>query len=552
MTRLQLILLAAGGAAGVAAEWVAFGWSNPGHWIPDLAVGLCLVGCGLVASARRPASRSGMLMSATGFSWFLGNLAGVGSEAVAWVAAHGLYLYRGPLLHLVLTYPNGRASSRLTRTAVTIAYATAIITPLWGNAVVTILLATCLLAVSALQYVRAVGPARRAGAFALWAAAGLSSVLAGTAAARLVLPSGEVDLALLLVYEASLCVIAAGLCAGLLVAPWERAPVTDLVVQLGRARSWTLRGELSSVLGDPMLQVGYWVADAGGFVDTEGRALPLPEAGSERSATLIERDGQAVAVLIHDSALMDDPALLEAVTTAARLVASNARLQAEVQARIVQLAASRRRILEAGDEERRRLERRLHDGAERRARELGEALRRGRLTAPAPMTREAIARAEDQLTRTLEELRRLARGLHPRALAERGLEGALGLLAEGLPVPVEIEMTSNMLSPRVEAAVYFVCSEGLANVAKYASASQAVVRVTAGTALVRVVVEDDGVGGADPARGSGLRGLADRVETLGGQLRVESRPGAGTRLAAEIPLGGEAPEGVSRPPGGPG
>jgi signal transduction histidine kinase len=538
--RPRLILLAAGIALGVTAEQVGFGWNNPGYWVPDLIVGWTFIGGGFVASTRRPASRSGALMSATGFSWFLGNFAGVGSAPVAWVAAHGLYLHRGPLAQLILTYPTGRASSRLTRTAIAVAYAAAIITPLWGSPIVTILLALALLFVSALEYLRAVGPAKRAGALALWAAAGLSFMLVASAAARLMLPQGDLDLALLLVYEASLCIIAGGLLAGLLLAPWERADVTDLVVQLGRARSWTLRGELSRALADPTLQVGYWVQDAGAFVDTEGRVLPLPEEGTERSATLVQREGQKVAILIHDSALSEDPALLEAVTDAARLAASNARLQAEVKARIVQLEESRRRLLEAGDEERRRLERRLHDGAERRASYLIETLRRGRLTAAAPETREAIVRADNQLTRTLEELRHLARGLHPHVLTQRGLEGALGLLAQNLPVPVEVHVTSNQLPSRVEAAVYFVCSEALANIAKYASASHAVVRVDVGGPRVRVEVEDDGIGGADPVRGSGLRGLADRVETLGGWLRVEARPGGGTRIAAELPLGGEA------------
>jgi signal transduction histidine kinase len=540
MTRTRLILLAGGVALGVAAEWAGFGWSDPIHWVPDLAVGWCFVGCGFVASARRPASHSGALMSATGFSWFLGNFAGVGSASVAWLAAHAVYLHRGPLVHLVLTYPSGRTSSRLTRTAIAVAYAAAIITPAWGSGLVTILLALGLLAVSAQEYFRAVGAAKRAGALALWAAAGLTLVLAASAVARAEQPHGDLDPALLLVYEASLCVIAGCLLAGLLVAPWERADVTDLVVQLGRARSWSLRGELSRALADPTLQIGYWVQEAGAFMDTEGHVMVLPDAGSDRSATPVQREGRTVAVLIHDSALSDDPTLLDAVTAATRLSASNARLQAEVQARIVQLEESRRRILEAGDEERRRLERRLHDGAEGRASELGETLLRGRLTATAPETRQAIERAEDQLTRTLEELRQLAQGLHPRVLSERGLEGGLVLLARDFPVPVEIEVTSNQLPRTVEAAVYFVCSEALANIAKYASASQVVVRVDARSARVRVVVDDDGLGGADPARGSGLRGLADRVETLGGSLQVQPRPGGGTRVAAELPLGGEA------------
>lgn len=538
--RHPLFLWPAGVAFGLAAEWAGFGWSDPGHWVPDLAVGWCLIGCGITASARRPGSGSGALMSATGFSWFLGNFAGAGNSAVAWASAHALYLYRGPLFHLVLGYPGGRPSSWLTRAAIGVGYVAAIITLIWRNELATIVFAAFLVAVCAREYVSAVGPSRRGRLIALQAAAGLSLVLAGTAVADLVLAPGGAGLASLLVYEVALCVIAGGLLAGLLFAPWGRAAVTDLVVQLGGARSGTLRAELARALGDPALELGYWSGDAGAFVDPQGRVLALPDPGSGRSATVVERDGHPAAVLIHDSAVLEDPGLLDAVTAAARLGASNARLQAEVQAQIAELAASRRRILEAGDEERQRLERRLHDGAEHRLAELAEILRQCRRCATGQQTRDGVARAEDQLMRTLEELRRLAAGLHPRALSQFGLDGALAFLAGGFAVPVEIKVTGSRLAQRVEAAAYFVCAEGLANIAKYASASRAAIFVTSQSARARVVVEDNGIGGADPARGSGLRGLADRVEALGGTLRVDSPPGGGTRLAAEFPLGGAA------------
>ncbi len=536
----RFLLLPAGVALGLAAEWAGFGWRDPDYWVPDLAVGWCLIECGLIASARRLGSDSGALMSATGFSWFLGNFAGAGNSAVAWASAHALYLHRGPLFHLVLGYPGGRPSSRLTGAAIAVGYAAAVITPIWRNELATIVLAAFLVAVCAREYVSAVGPSRRARLIALQAAAGLSLVLAGNAVAGLVLAPGGASLGSLLAYEATLCVIAAVLLAGLVFAPWGRAAVTDLVVQLGQARSGTVRAELARALGDPALELGYWFGNTGAFVDPQGRVLVLPDPGSGRSATVVEREGHPAAVLIHDSAVLEDPGLLAAVTAAAQLGASNARLQAEVQAQIAELAASRRRILEAGDEERQRLERRLHDGAEHRLAALAETLRRCRRCAEGQQTREAVARAEDQLTRTLEELRRLAVGLHPRALSELGLGGALAFLAEGFPVPVEIKVTSSRLGPLVETAAYFVCSEGLANIAKYASASRAAISVTCQNARARVVVEDDGIGGADPALGSGLRGLANRADTLGGTLRVDSPPGAGTCLAAEFPVGGEA------------
>jgi len=272
--RLGLVGLA-GVALGLTAEWVG-GWGDPRHWIPDLAVGWTFIGCGLVASRQRPESRTGPLMAATGFSWFVGNFANVGVAVVAWLAAHLVYLHRGPLVQLVLAYPSGRPGSRLVRGAAAAGYAAAV-TTIWGSEATTIVLAGLLLGVCAREYVRAVGGARRARLVALQAAAGLSLVLAGTAAARLLLPQGEASGALLVLNEVALCVLAGGLLAGLLVAPWQRAAVADLVVELGEARSGTVRGELARALGDPSLEIGYWLPDRAGFVDAEGRVLALPD-----------------------------------------------------------------------------------------------------------------------------------------------------------------------------------------------------------------------------------------------------------------------------------
>jgi signal transduction histidine kinase len=535
----RFLILPAAAAVGLAAEWSGYGWGDPGHWIPDLAVGWCLIGCGFVASARRPASRPGVLMSATGFAWFLGNFAGADQSVVAWVAAHALYLHRGPLFELLLTYPGGRRPSRAAGAAIAVFYAAAIITPVWSSETATIALAALLPGVCGYEYARRVGPARRMRLVALQAAAGLGLVLTASAVADLVIAPEQASLVSLLAYEVALTVVAGALLAGLFLGPGEGAGVADLVLQLGQARSRTLRSELARAIGDPALEVGYWLPEAGTFVDAGGGALVLPGAGSDRSATVIERDGRPAAVLIHDPALLSDRALLDAVAAAARLESANARLHAEVRAQIAELAASRRRILEAGDQARRQLERRLHDGAGRRLAELQETLSRGRLGATGPQTTDKIARAEDQLTHAVAELRQLAQGLHPRALSERGLAGALALLAGGSPIPVKISVASGRLAPHVEAAAYFVCSEGLANVAKYAVASRAEISVTPGAGTIVIVVSDDGVGGADPRTGSGLTGLADRVEALGGTFGVQSPPGRGTRLAAEIPLGGQ-------------
>ena len=256
---------------------------------------------------------------------------------------------------------------------------------------------------------------------------------------------------------------------------------------------------------------------------------------------MIERDGQPLAVLVHDPAVLGDPGLVEAVSSAARLAAANARLQAEVRASLAEIAASRRRILAAADEERGRLERRLRDGAQRRLGDLAQTLRLARQSAAGPGTAERIARAELQLARTREELSRLARGLHPPQLAEQGLAAALAALAKDFPLRVDLAVPVTGTSPAVGACAYFVCSEALANVAKHASATKVRISVTARAGGITVEVADDGAGGADPGRGSGIRGLADRVETLGGTLTVASPRGGGTRLTAVIPDGGGPP-----------
>lgn len=538
MRRPVLVLGVAGLVIGVVAEEVAFEWSDPGHWIPDLVTGWTLIGCGVVSWTRLPESRTGALLATTGVTWFFGNFVAVGG-AIGWVAGQSVYLHRGPLFHALIAYPGGRSPSRFAGGAVIAFYGAAIVPKIWSNNAATIALAAFLVGVTAIGYLRSVGADRRARVVAMQAASGLGTVIVAGSVARLALSGSEVGTVTLLAYEATLCAIAVGMTVGLLSAFWERAVVTDLVVELGEAPSGTLRGELARALGDPSLEVGYWLPAARAFVDAEGRVLTLPSPGSERAATFVEREHEPLAVLVHDLAVLQDPGLVEAVTAAARLEASNARLQAEVQARVTELEASRRRVLEAGDEERRRLERRLHDGAERRLRDLAEVLRRNQMSSQGEGTKRGIARAEKQLGGTLDDLSRLSRGLHPRVLSELGLEAALAGLAEAFPIPMQIRAARDPLPPDVELVAYFVCSEAVANVAKHASASHVVVSVKTDDRRTLIEVEDDGIGGADIASGAGLRNLADRVEVFGGTLAVESILGRGTRLTAEIPLGGE-------------
>src|SRR5512133_2103418 len=537
MRLFRFALWPSGAALGILAEQIYFGLGDARHWVPDLVTGWSLIACGLIGWSRRPDSRSGVLMAATGFAWFAGNFATAGLGPLDWLAGHALYLYRGPLVQLVLSYPRGRLAGRIERAAVALGYLAAIVTPAGRSGTTTIVLASLLVGVAGRSYLHAAGRERRERLAALQATAFLGAVLAGDALVRLAVSTPEAKDATLLANEAVLVALAVSLLAGLLRWPWERAEVTDFVVELGEARSGTLRDALARALGDPTLELGYWFPESGAYVDAAGYRLELPTAGSARAVTRVERDGQAVAVLVHDPVVLDDPGLVEAVTAAARLAASNARLQAEVRAQVSELQESRRRLVRAGDEERRRLEQRLREGAERRLVALEHVLERASGNASRSRTAET-ERASAQLARALADLNDLARGLHPRALAEKGLAAALASLARRSPVPVELAVLAGPLSAEVEAAAYFVCSEALANAAKYASASRVVVRVTADDRAALVEIVDDGVGGADPAQGSGLRGLADRGEALGGALRLDSPPGGGTCLSAEIPLRG--------------
>ena len=259
----------------------------------------------------------------------------------------------------------------------------------------------------------------------------------------------------------------------------------------------------------------------------------------------LRKDGTLVAVSIASAPIKDGSGRvlgnMVAYTDITERKAQEAevhRLNDELQARVEELAASRARIVTAGDVERRRLERNLHDGAQQRLVAVSFSLKLAlaKLDSDPAGARAIVAVAGDELALALEELRELARGLHPAILTERGLRAAVETLGARAPLPVEIaEIPDHRLPEPVEAAAYYLIAEALTNVVKYAHASAVRARVTAGDGNVVVEVSDDGVGGADPTTGSGLRGLADRVEALGGSLEVVSPAGAGTMLRAEIP-----------------
>ena len=298
-----------------------------------------------------------------------------------------------------------------------------------------------------------------------------------------------------------------------------------------------VRESLASSLGDRTLWIAYWLPDREAFVDERGHTVPLPEIGSGRAWTSVDYEGRRVAAIIHDAHLKASPELVEAAAAASSLALDNERLKADLRARVQELRASRVRLVEASNAARRRIERDLHDGAQQQLVAMAVELRllRNRIGANTEAI-ELVDRIDTKLAAAMDELRELARGIHPGILTDRGLSPALESLASRAPITVECEIDLPVRPPpSVEAVAYFVVAEGLTNVLKYAQAGRATIRARYDGDDLLVEMEDDGVGGADERKGTGLQGLRDRVGALDGTLSVTSPEGGGTLVRACIP-----------------
>ena len=325
----------------------------------------------------------------------------------------------------------------------------------------------------------------------------------------------------------------------LLQARLSRASAAELLVELGvNPGPMELEAAVASALRDPSAKLAYWLPEFGSYADVDGQQVEVEEVPG-RAATPIVRDGVPVAVLLHDAALSDEPRLLGPVAAATAMTIQNAQLQVELRARLEELRGSRIRIFEAEQLERRRLERDLHDGAQQRL--IALSMRLGELRDQLEGDTILVARidaARQEVTASLAELRDLAHGIHPASVTDHGLAVALESVTTRATVPVDlIGITQDRLPQAVELAAFFIVCEALANTSKHARASSAVVQLDRESTNLIVEVRDDGIGGASLDAGTGLRGLADRVEALGGRLRVWSPVGQGTRIRAEIPCG---------------
>jgi signal transduction histidine kinase/fluoride ion exporter CrcB/FEX len=338
----------------------------------------------------------------------------------------------------------------------------------------------------------------------------------------------------------TLGVAPSALVAGLLEMSLVRSSVGDAVAGLpGQPSPTALREVIARALHDRSVTLAFWLPDYERWADETGAPVQLPGTGGGRAVTVIEGDGAPIAAIVHHASLLDEPRLLEAVSAAVAIALENGRLHTELRAQLHQLAGARSRLLTAAGQERQRLERELHDGAHRRLEAVSTELEllQERLRAD-PAARQRLAGVKAEIDLSLDELRDVARGIFPAVLTRHGLAVAVQAVAarSSVPLHVQIELDARPPEP-VEVAAYFVICESLANIGKHAGASGSTVRITAPPGRLVVEIVDDGVGGARIEQGTGIRGLADRVEALEGELRVWSEPGTGTVVRAEIPCG---------------
>ena len=429
------------------------------------------------------------------------------------------------MIQLLVCYPRGRPQTRFEAVVVALGYLDAI--QIFGrNQWLTVGLAVSVTATVIAGQRQAFGAQRRARLTSSAVCVVQMGVLGVGAAARIA--GVVVDPVLVIIYEITLLMSGVVLFSDSVWGRWNHFAITDLVIDLGRTDdAATVRDKLARALSDPALEIGF-IAPDGALVDESGRSVTLTSPAPGRATSTLRTDGQEIARIVHQTGALDDPNLLDSLTAATGLAFENARLQAGLQALVVQVEHSRRRTLETADAERRDLAKELRAGTK------------------AQLDRvELLLRPDDEQLMTLLDQSRssladFARGVHPRVLAEQGLGAACTELAASAAFPVVVDIPTVRLPPDVELTLYFVCAEALANIGKYSTATSAEIRFTDHEDVLRLTVSDDGAGGArlgggGPTDGTGLRGLADRLAVVGGRLMIDSPTGVGTTLIAEVP-----------------
>jgi signal transduction histidine kinase len=514
----------------------------PGYRAIFRLVGGVFAACGLVAWRRRPDSYSGPLMVAVGFGLLVEPVAAqFDAPPIRFVGDLLEDAWSIPLVALLLTFHTG---GRLTGTAdrvllgsVVLALILEVIRHLFlvrdgnvlrlyssdvtalallvGELTLNVLACVGLAVVIAGRWRRATPPSRRAM---------LPSVFGIVTVLLFGVSQGSGAVAWFAV--CSLLLVPAGFLAALLRSRLARGGVADLFGEIRTMRGSQLQERLAKATGDPSLVVAYRQPGSDAYADADGDPVALPP-GSGRAFKTLDH-----GALVYDTALDEDPGLVEVVAAAASIALEHDQLQAESR-------ASRQRLVAAGDSERRRLERDLHDGAQQRLVMVAIQLRliQSDIRRDPAAAEKLVTAASGEVARSLDELRELARGIHP-AVLEHGIGPALNSLAARSAVPTAVSCDALGEVPRpLELALYFVACEALANIGKYAGASTASIQLARSDGAVVIEIADNGVGGARATGGSGLQGLQDRVEALGGHLLVTSPPGAGTVVSAELPCG---------------
>jgi len=568
----------------------------PRPW-PDVLVaiapGAAFALAGLIAWSVRPKNRVGLLMMGVGVGLLVGVRPGPkSSSAFSEVVSQVSFPWGGialvvlgavgfvMLIHLLLAFPGGRLVSRLDRALVRSLYVVVPLAALLGwaginappevlrflgafssseygyaDALPNVIYLACLVAGAALVIRRWLvgGRARRRS---------LSPVfwsLLPIVLAFLPLPlmrvagliwekpqiGGLLDPLLAAANLSPLLVVAlpVGFLIGLLRTGLDMSSVGDLVVRLsGGLTPDQLRPALAHALQDPSLEVVYWLPTLGFFADLAGKPVELPAPDSERAVSLLGDTSTPVAALVYDASLVHEGQLLDTAAAAVNMALENARLQVQLRAQLEEVRQSRIRLVEAADSERQRVERDLHDGAQQQLVTLLLSMQTAKTEALKQGDRQVAVLIDaniSALREALDELRELARGIHPTILSQAGLMPAIQSLADRSPIPVDVkgELGDTRLAPPIEAALYFVVAEAITNAVKHSKGGRMCVQVGRNVGLATIEISDDGVGGADVSRGSGLLGLTDRVAAVGGRLVVTSYAGKGTTINAEVPCG---------------
>lgn len=579
---LAAVLATLGGELAIVLMWDTT--DPPEEIARELAVTASWAAVGWIACLLRPQRRIGQLI--LGFTLLLGAIgpAGLGLHHHGWLSSaivtvgYALLPFQIPLgAHLMLAFPSGVLSERSHGRLIALAYGYAAIESIGllltrprqsgecggpcaenlANLVTDREIYQTVTSISAMGWLLLIGwlafliirRYRRAGRrqrrilappFAAFAAIAVAFFgLAGYGAAYRINVFGAGPFPTwpeMVALQLSLLVVPGCFLLGLLRERLAHTSVSDMLRDLHTKNELAqsdVTTALAHALEDPTLQVVFPVDRQ--LVDLDGRPVTAPNDGT-RSTTPVGEPSDPLAILIHDPTLNEEPELLVAAVAVARLALDNARLHAQAIAQLAEVHASRARIIAAGDQARRRLERDLHDGAQQRLLAIGLALQLLRTQlANNPAAAELLTEAQDELVTALRQLRELAAGIHPAVLTDQGLRPALLTLAHHCPIPMTVQgKDPGRLPAPTESTAYFCTTEAVANTVKHAHATSINVTMHRTADMLALTISDDGVGGADPT-GSGLRGLADRVAALDGQLIIDSPPGCGTRLTVKLP-----------------